>query len=172
MRSRDSDTEDVGLAIAVILVIATIFILWQACEVQAQPLPDVSALCAPEVTEGRREVLARGTQPGIWFHLAVAQCMLGRLEALPLYAQRVTLLEQRLLLSDERDALQRHATDLAVQESQAATGALEAASRRAREAEEAIGAWHRSPVLWFIIGAVVAAGVVALSAYALNAGGA
>jgi hypothetical protein len=40
--------------------------------------------------------------------------------------------------------------------------------RRAREAEESRDAWHRSRVLWFAVGFIVAGAIVALTAYALD----
>jgi len=92
----------------------------------------------------------------------------ARLVALPLYAERVRLLEQRLELSDERDALQVRRVRLAGEEAQAASEALEAAVRSRRRAEEALDAWWRHPALWFIVGAVVVVGLEVLAVWAFS----
>lgn len=144
--------------------------LWLGpCSALAQDthLPDLSVPCAPEVV-ARRAVIAHEGAPGIWFDLRVAQCMMGRLDALPLYAQRVSLLEQRLTLSDERHQLMERQVELAEQGEQAAVDALEAAVRRAREAEEERDAWYRAPLLWFIVGGVVVIVLEALAIWALS----
>lgn len=131
-------------------------------------LPDVSEPCAPEVTEHRREVLAYSGIPGIWFRLEVAQCMLGRLAALPLYAERVTLLEERLSIGDHRTELLRRQVELAEQESEEAVGALEAAERRARQEVEAAQGERDLRWLWFGLGAVVIVAVEALALWAFS----
>lgn len=129
-----------------------------------EALPDVSEPCVPEVTEHRREVLAHNGVPGIWFRLEVAQCMLGRLAALPLYAERVTLLEERLSIGDHRTELLRRQVELAEQEAEEATGALETAEQRAREGQEEAQTERDLRWLWFGVGVVV---IVALEALAL-----
>lgn len=118
-------------------------------------LPDVESPCAPEVTAHRRGAATLEGVPAIWFHRSVATCLLNRIRVLPLYAQRVALLEQRLQLSDERDTLRQRQVALAAQEAAVAVEALEAAVRRAREAEESRDAWYRNPIFLLVTGAVV-----------------
>lgn len=137
---------------------------------QDEPLPDVSAPCAPSVTS-RRAVLEHDGEPGIWFQLDVARCMLGRLSALPLYAQRVTLLQGRLTLDDERSALVDREVSLAEEGEQQAVDALDAAIRARQRAEDARDAWYRSPALWFALGVVAAVAVGFGVGYALHAAG-
>lgn len=131
------------------------------------PLPDVEGVCAPEVSVRRASVSHEG-EPGIWFQMDVARCMLGRLAALPLYAQRVSLLEQRLQLSDERHLILRDALDIGASIETRYDLALQDAITRAREAEEAADKWYRSPTLWLVLGAVVGGALVGLGAYALG----
>lgn len=131
----------------------------------AQDLPTVDGVCAPDVTENRRATVTHDGAVGLWFHADVARCMLGRLQALPLYAERVSLFEERLVLTHERQEL-THRQIQAAQESEArAVGVLETAERRAREAQEELDAWYRHPALWFVVGAVVTGAVVALGVY-------
>lgn len=124
------------------------------------PAPEaLEAACAPEVTQGRRQLLEVEGQPGIWFHADVARCMAGRLALLPRYARHTRLLTQRLILSDERDGLRAREVALAAAEADTAGNALVAAERRAREAEEARDAWWRHPALWVAIGVVLTVAV-------------
>jgi hypothetical protein len=116
----------------------------------------------------RRAVLEHEGAMGIWFELEVARCMLGRLSALPLYAQRVSLLAQRLQLSDERHQLMQRQVELANQATEAAEGALEAAVRGRRQAEEERDAWYRHPLLWVVVGVVVTAGLEALAIWGFS----
>lgn len=136
----------------------------------AQPLADweVAAPCAAEVVKNRRAVLAHDGDSGIWFHGAVARCMLGRLAALPEYAARLHLLEERLKLSDDRDLLRLEQTQLAAQEADAALNALQNAVRRARIAEEKNKVWYRHPAFLISTGAIgiVIIEVVAIILYA------
>jgi hypothetical protein len=143
-------------------------ILWHGCEAHAQDLPDVSAPCAPELTANRRAVLPYEGASGIWFNLELARCMLGRLEALPLYVQRVHLLEERLHLGDERHGLMVRQVTLAEEGEQRAVNALEAAERLRRQAEEDRDAWYRHPAFWAVVGAVIVAGLEALAIWALS----
>lgn len=132
------------------------------------PTFNFDAPCAPEVTESRRAVLEHDAQPGLWFHLEIARCMLGRLAVLPELSLQVQLLEQRREASDVlRDSLERRG-DLAVQEAETAREGLQAARRALNRAEEDRDAWWRSPILWFVVGAVVAVALVAVGAYALG----
>jgi hypothetical protein len=154
-----------------VLLAITLTMLAPYCQdgcVQAQDLPSIAGPCAPEVSDNRRAVLVFDEDPGIWFHLEVARCMAGRLEALPLYAERVHLLGERLSLSEARDALRVREVELAEKEAETAAGALETAMRAAREAREDLDAWYRSPILWTAVGAVLAGGLIALAVWALD----
>ena len=149
---RDLDSR-FGLWVAIALAVWSVFVLGRAASAQdAGP-----ELCAPEITANRRAVLEHDGDAGIWFHVDVARCILGELAAAPEYRARVSLLEQRLELSVERDALQLRRVATAEEEAAAASGALESAERRAREAEESRDAWYRHPALWAAIGAVLVA---------------
>lgn len=166
--SRNSDTslDRWGLRISLALALATAFLLMRpsSCQGQDRELPDVSSPCAPELSENRRAVLDHEGDSGIWFHLEVARCMLGRLKALPLYAQRVSLLEQRLQISDERTTLLRQHIELAEQGEKRAVGALDESERLRREAEEKLDAWFRHPVFLMGTGAVL---VIAIEVVAI-----
>lgn len=145
----------------------SLLILLAAAPAYAQEEP-----CAPEVTEDapRRLVLEAPTgAQGVWFHLEVARCLLGRVAALSASERQLGLLEDRLRLSDERDALRAREAALATQEAEAASEALEAAVRGRREAEEALDAWHRHPALWFAVGVVVSVALGAVGIYGLSA---
>ena len=116
---------------------------------------ELSTQCAPEVQTSRRAELTHEGVDGFWFQGDVTRCLLRRYSTLLGFARRVELLEDRLALQGDRDVLTARQVALAVQEAEAATGALEAAVRRAREAEEARDAWYRAPLLWFAVGGVV-----------------
>lgn len=119
---------------------------------QDAPLPSVTGDCTPELTVNRRAQIPNAGADGIWFAMPLARCMLDRLTALPLYAERASLLEQRLVLSDRLTSIVREEQGLAVREADAARGALEAAVTRAREAEEDRDKWYRSPAFWALVG--------------------
>lgn len=133
-----------------------IWFMFMTVTAVAQPatvdLPSVDAPCAPQVTANRSAAISNGGESGVWFHRAVADCMLGRLQLLPLYASRIRLLEERLTISDDRHLLQVQQVGLAERAASIAEAALEAALRRASNAEAERDAWHRAPLFWFIIG--------------------
>ncbi len=150
----------VGPLLLLVLLLLGAAVTWSPSCAQAQDedLPtaaELSSQCAPEVQGGRRAALSHDGVDGFWFHGDVARCLLQRYSLLAPFARRVELLEDRLRLQNERDALQERRVALAAQEAEAATEALEAAVRRAREAEEALDAWYRHPALWFTVGVVV-----------------
>jgi ElaB/YqjD/DUF883 family membrane-anchored ribosome-binding protein len=126
----------------------------------AQPqLPPVDLPCAPDVPEPqRRSVMSHQGQAGLWFHVDVARCMAERLTVLPLYAERVRLLEQALELRDQRHELALRQVEVLEQSERIAVDALATAERRAREAEERASRWHRHPALWFIVGVAATIG--------------
>ena len=143
---------------------ALIFLAAAPAHAQEEP-------CAPEVTEDapRRLVLEAPTgAQGVWFHLEVARCLLGRVAALSASQRQLGLLEDRLRLSDERDALRARQTALATQEAEAASEALEAAVRGRREAEEALDASYRHPGFWAAVGALMVVGLEVLAIWAFH----
>jgi hypothetical protein len=97
--------------------------------------------------------------------------MLSRLQVLPLYADRVRLLEGRLTLQEERSALQERQVALAEEGEQEAVGALEAAVRGRREAEEEMDAWYRHPALWAALGGAAVIILEVVAVWVLNAAG-
>lgn len=152
------------------LLIAVLVLMPTLATAQDLPAPEqLESQCAPELDEGRRAALVHGGAPGLWFADPVARCMLARYALLPAFARHVRLLEQRIQLSDERDALRTREVALAAEEAQLARDALEAALHRAREAEEARDAWYRHPALWTVVGVVLAGALVTVAAYALGA---
>lgn len=171
-RSPDSDSDGWILGLLIIAAMLIGLIDCSGCEglvhAQEAPLPAVGGTCASDTPEPRRARLTYGEAPGWWFHRDLAVCMIDRLEALPLYAERVRLLEQRLVLSDERAALQARQVALAEEGEQTAVDALEAAVRARRQAEEDRDAWFRHPAFWAVLGAVI---VVVLEAVAVWAFG-
>jgi hypothetical protein len=143
-------------------------ILLASASAAAQELPEVDGVCAPEVTENRRATVEHAGAVGLWFHAEVARCMLGRLQALPLYAERVSLFEERLTLTHERQELTQRQIQLAQEGEERAVGALENSERGRRQAEEDRDAWYRHPALWFVVGGVVVGAIFALGVYAYS----
>lgn len=162
-------------AMVLVLLATAAVLLGQVCAADAQdrpelPAPEVlEAQCAPEVEAGRRATLAVAGVEGLWLHGDVARCMLARYVLLVPFSRYVRLLEQRMQLVDERDALRLRQVGLAAQEAQLARDALEAAIRDAREARADRDAWFRHPALWAAVGVVLAGALVAVGAYALAA---
>lgn len=141
--------------IITLLVLVTFTSSAAAQDVDLPPPEQLEAPCVPELDTNRRAQLDHAGATGVWFHADLARCMLGRLELLPAYARHVRLLEERIQLADERDTLRTREVALATAEADAARTALEAAVRRAREAEADRDAWYRHPGLWAAVGAVV-----------------
>ena len=146
MRSPGWVTEGARFALAIVIVLACVAaVVWADCG-HAQD-------CAPEVTLRRAEVVHQGN-PGIWFDVRVARCMVGDLETLPLYRDRVRLLDEQLeIRSEQVDAL-REAVQAATEAGRRLDATLMQAESAAAQARAALHAWHRSPWLWFAIGAV------------------
>lgn len=127
-------------------------------------LPDLSGPCAPLVQQNRRAVLVNEGEPGIWFQHDVAACMLGRLETLPAYADRVRLLEFKLELMSDRDRLLRRSLALAEQSNERAVQALRVSELARAQAQYRSNVWYRRPTLWFSIGVMASAIVIGLVA--------
>jgi hypothetical protein len=135
----------------------------------ALPSVDLAQPCAPHVPEAaRRELLTRGAAAGIWFHGDVARCMLDRLALLPLYVERVRLLDERLAVQEHIEDTLTRAELLSRQIADQATAALDEAERGRRQAEEELGAWYRSPVLWTGVGGVIVAAIAVAIRYAID----
>lgn len=138
---------------------------------QAQDLPTEDELrepCSPDLREPRGGLVTVEGVQARWFHLEVARCMLGRLALLPEFARHIRLLEDRLALTAERDALRAREVALAVEQAETASEALEAALRAQNRAQEALTARWRSPWLWLTVGLVLGVGLVALAGYVVN----
>jgi hypothetical protein len=134
------------------------------------PAPEaLEAPCVPELEANRRALLEHDGAAGIWFHADLARCMLERLALLPAYARHVRLLEERIGLSDERDALRAREVALAEAEADTARAALEEAVAARRRAEEERDAWWRHPALWAGVGVVVVVLLEIVTVYALDA---
>jgi hypothetical protein len=149
------------MAIALVLVVmATLTLISSACRAQdleLEPCPSP-----------RPVALEHEGSPGFWFERSSTRCLLSRMAALPLYVERVRLLDQRLTLAEARDGLQERRYAAAAEGEQRAVQALEAAERGRREAEEALNAWYRSPVLWVVVGAASTFAIIVASAVALD----
>lgn len=116
----------------------------------------------------RRATIEHAGEVGVWFRADVAREMLADLEELPLLRARVSLFEERLELRDSQVERLRRAVELAAEGERIALEGLETALAARREAEESARVWWRSPTLWLSVGVVVTAGLVALTAWALD----
>lgn len=125
--------------------------------------------CAPDYDGPRRVVMDHDGQPGVWVAAPVMNCMVRDLRELPLLHERVRLLDQRLELRDEQVADLRRAVELGIEAEGRLVESIEQAVAARRAAEERVDVWWRSPTLWLSVGVVLTAGLVALTAYALDA---
>lgn len=169
---RHSVGDRAGLVVILVLVGAVALLLGvnmaRAQDAPARPegLPELTLAPCPALSGIRP--LEAGGEAGTWFPRAAGECMLGRLRLLPPLLRYVDLLEARISLSDERDALRDREVALAVEQAEEAEDQLFLAIRRAREAEESRDAWYRSPVLWASVGAVVVVVVEVVAIYAFS----
>lgn len=140
------------------------------------PLPGPEAfldVCAPGITGAYRGSwinveVAGDSVRARWFPTDIIRCMTTRATMLPLYAANVQVLEHRVQMLDDRVVNLLRQVASAEEGEIVAVLAVDAAVRGQREAEESRDAWHRSRALWFALGAVVTAAVVALTGYALG----
>ncbi len=124
---------------------------WSSAVAVAVVLACASASASAQ--EPRRGfVLEHDGQPGIWLSLDAHRLMLADLKELPEQRKRVVLLEKKLQLREADIADLRALNEVAEKATEKATGALTAAVRGKREAEESRDAWHRNRLLWFGIG--------------------
>jgi len=158
------------LTAAAVLVGAAL-LLGQCATAHAQDAEAAPAECGDTTghTAPRRASVTHEGEAGVWFRLDVARCLLGDVTELRLVRERVGLLDARLEIREEQITLTREALDLGRRAEERATGALEAAVRGRREAEEERDAWWRSPILWFAVGAVVTVALEVVAVYALAA---
>lgn len=143
------------------------------------PLPGPEAfyeVCAPDLLGRQRggwfEMKLEDpaeTFQARWFPAPIVHCLVQRLELLPLYAERIQLLEHRLELTELQLFKRAEIVDLARQEADAARNALDEAERLRREAEEDRDAWHRSPLLWAGVGVAAVIILEAIAIWALSA---
>ena len=124
---------DVVWFLVVLLGVGSCVLLSNNCDAQEI---DFAVPCAPEVTGHRSLVLPNEDQAGIWFHLEIARCMLGRLAALPELQVQLRLYEERRDASEALEGSLRRRGDLAVEEAETARGAIAAAVRARQRAEE------------------------------------
>jgi hypothetical protein len=93
---------------------------------------------------------------GFWFPRGVALEILGDLRELPIRQRQIALLEEELELREGQLDRLREMVDLERRASQEAISGLDTTVERARNAEEALQAWWRSPLLWVGVGVVIA----------------
>jgi len=105
---------------------------------------------------------------GIWFRADVAQRVLRDLQTAKLTIDLQTLYERKIELLDEEIAASQRLLALAEQGEMRASDALDRAVFARLEVEKQRDAWHRSPALWFGVGAALSALAVAAGAYALS----
>lgn len=158
MRSRGSASRALLWAIALdALVIGFVFLTWQSCAEAQEP------------SSPRSELVVRDGVTGMWFPMDTARRMLADLQELPVRQRMVTLLEEELELRDTQVLRLREVATLELEAARVASDALEAAVRQTREARQELDAWYRSPVLWAVVGVVVAGLVVWASVEVLRA---
>lgn len=115
--------------------------------------------CAPDVTLRRLELRVQD-QPGVWFHIEVARCMLRDLEMALIVREQLRLRDEQVVLLNAQVQDLRAAVSAGREAEERATGALEAAVRRARQAELDRDVWYRSPFLWGLSGLLVGGAAV------------
>ena len=88
-------------------------------------------------------------------------CLMLGLERVPELEAQISRLERRGDMREARHADMLEASAQATEIIGSYTEALAASMRRTTEAEDIAGAWWRSPLLWFVAGALVTALVFA-----------
>jgi len=110
-------------------------------------------------TPDKVELVYQG-QEGVWLRKDVAQHMLGDLRAVPLYQERIKLLEQSVTTQESLIITHARVTKLAQNEADQASSVLEDSISEAKACEEELHSWKHDAGLWFMIGAGVSAIVV------------
>ena len=153
-----------GLWVAILLAaLGALVVFSSAARGQERPaIPELVLAPCPDLGA----IDAQG--PAVLFPRTTADCMLARLRLLPEVVRYADLLEQRIAHDDVRIGLRDREVALAAQEAETATAALEAALRRAREAEEDRDAWYRAPALWFTVGVVATVVLEVVAIWAIS----
>lgn len=142
-----------------------LLVLFLVLAIEGSALGEV---CAPGV-ELRRAIVQYQGQSGMWFNMEVARCLLDDASALPLVRQRVTLLEEKIQLQDERAVFLREAISLGDQATQRAVGALARSERLRLTAEETARGAQQATRLWTVVGFAGGVLIVVLAAWAWHA---
>lgn len=127
-----------------------------------------SSECVPDYDGPRRVPMTHEDREGVWIATPVLRCMVADLAELPLVRQRIDLLESRLEMRDGQLENLRRAVEMGRLAEDSLIEALEAAVSAGTAAEGRAEAWWRHPGVWFTVGVVVSAGLVALAAYSLS----
>ncbi len=119
--------------------------------------------CPGDMEGPRRKTLEWDGTRGVWFRADVARCLLGDVKSIPRLNVQIELLERKAENQADEIDLRNEAVRIAIEESQIATGTLEAAIRGQRLAEEKLDHWSRSRLLWASVGAVAGFALVYLA---------
>lgn len=110
----------------------------------------------------------RGDVRGMFFPMPTARLVLCEVRELRLRRRESGILSEEIRQWSARTDLLREQVRLAVEAKNELGQVVDAAERRAREAEADRDSWWRSPVLWFAVGAVVTVALVVTTAVALH----
>jgi hypothetical protein len=108
-------------------------------------------------------VTARGGRRGLWFQLELGDQL--RREHLEVGELRLQIEhhESMAAVQAERVRLYNESIDMERRANESLRGLLDDSQRREAEAFERAHAWHRSPQLWFALGAVLSTTVIVVS---------
>lgn len=123
-----------------------------ACDTAATATPE--STCVVQAHEGT---------PGVWFELETANALRKAKLTVPELSIQLTELELKLSTREWQLDRYREVVKLKDRTIATQTQSVEIHARREREAREALDAWHRSPLLWTGVGAVVASVVFVLA---------
>ncbi|MGW8177450.1 MAG: hypothetical protein ACWGQW_01420 [bacterium] len=113
-------------------------------------------MTADEATpESTCVVMAREGVRGVWFSLAEAEAIRRMRLELPELRLQVQRLEQLTAVQGERVTLYRESMRLRAEALTTAQQQLEQALEREARLRDRLGAWYRSPALWFAVGSLV-----------------
>lgn len=126
------------------LLIVAAIVLASTCSEARADCPDLAASLVDETRDG---------VDGFFIPTLQMECVA---EEIRLLRSRVGLLETRIAESDRLVLDLRAATALGTEALAGLDEALVTSTRRAVEAESALGSWWRHPLLWFGVGLLVA----------------
>lgn len=152
--------DSLGLAVAISLVVWSSCVLAHAQEIARPELPEPTPCPALEGIDAEGDVVR--------FPRVTADCMLARLRLLPELRLYAEALEERVRLDDRRIELRDREIELVSLEAATATEILDAAMRRARDAEENANGWRRHPALWFSLGMVATVLITTVAIWAAS----